>query len=239
MSAPDHVKHKILLMGTDYFAQSRCVGAVVVPPDSLEFVQSSVVERRRDIRIIVSLPGRYWLPDRRDAGGDRQQFACRAINISPRAVALTAPVSGRIGEPVIADIDRLGRLKGAVARLLERGFVISIAADDEERSKLADKIEWLEKHKNFDAHDQRTSERFIPKQPCSTLILPDGTRVRCLVMDLSVSGAAISSEAHPPIGMVLAIGTVIGRVVRHFAGGFAVKFVTLQERDSVEAMIIR
>jgi len=207
--------------------------------DSPELVHSTLLERRRDIRIIVSLPGLYWLLDRESASGEPQRLACRAVNISPRAVALAAPLSGKIGDPVTADIDRLGALQGAIARILDRGFVMNIVASEEEQAKLVAKIEWLEKHKNFDACEQRTSQRFVPKEPSSTLILPDGNQLPCLVIDFSISGAAVSAAMVPEIGMVLAIGSVIGRVVRHFAGGFAVKFVSLQEWDRVEARIIR
>jgi len=56
---------------------------------------------------------------------------------------------------------------------------------------------------------------------------------------LSVSGAAISAEIVPPIGTVLAVGKVVARVVRHFAGGFSVRFVEPQSRDRVEAMVIQ
>ena len=210
----------------------------IVPLDSLPLVPASAAQQR-NIRIIASLPGRYWLADRSDARGESEQFACRAVSISPRAMALAAPVKGKIGTWVTAEIDRLGRLQGAVARVLHRGFLMSIVASDEERDRLAGRIAWIEKHKNFEARDQRAGERFMPQEPCSTLILPDGTQLQCFVFDASISGAAVSSGIPPVIGMVLAVGRVIGRVVRHFPGGFAVQFVSLQERDSIEAKLGR
>jgi len=138
-------------------------GAVVMLPEQLDGGDLYWSESRRDIRIIISLPGRYSLADRRDARGERRQFACRAVNISNHAIALAAPVNGKLGERVIADIDRLGRLQGNVVRLLERGFVMTIAASDEERAALADKIEWLEKHKNLEVPDEHSHERFMPE----------------------------------------------------------------------------
>jgi hypothetical protein len=213
-------------------------GVVTMPPEQLQRGDLAWVERRREIRIIISLPGRYSLADRRDARGERRQFACRAVNISNHEMALAAPVNGKLGERVIADIDRLGRLQGNVVRLLERGFVMTIAASDEDRAALADKIEWLEKHKNLEVPDERTHERFMPENPNSTLVLHDGSTMTCFVIDISVSGAAISADTVPAIGTVLAVGKAIGRVVRHFAGGFAVKFVDLHNRDSVEALVM-
>jgi hypothetical protein len=40
----------------------------------------------------------------------------------------------------------------------------------------------------------------------------------------------------PETGTVLAVGSVVGRVVRHFVGGFAVQFIERQSRETVEAM---
>jgi hypothetical protein len=214
-------------------------GAAVMSLNEAEFGDVVFVERRHDIRVIVNIAGRYSLSDRRDSRGERRVFACRAINVSACAIALAAPVNGKVGERVIAHIDHLGKLEGPIVRLLERGFVMNIAASEEERDKLAAKIEWLENYKNHDAPDQRADERTVPANPYSRMILPDGTVETCLVLDLSVSGAAISADTVPDLGTVLAVGRVVGRVVRHFVGGFGVQFVERQNRHNVEIMVIR
>jgi hypothetical protein len=197
------------------------------------------MERRTDVRIIVNIPGRFSLADRRNQFGERRVYACRVVNLSPRAIALASPISVKLGDRVIAQIDRLGKLHGPVARVLERGFVMNILASEEERDNLADKIEWLEKNKNHDTPDLRAERRVVPANPYSRMILPDGSNETCLVLDLSVSGAALSAATIPDIGAVLAIGTVVGRVVRHFEGGFAVQFVQRQSCENVEAAVIR
>jgi len=61
----------------------------------------------------------------------------------------------------------------------------------------------------------------------------------CFVIDLSISGVAVSADIDPEIGSVLAVGAVVGRVARCFRGGFAVKFVTVQDRVIVEEQVIR
>jgi hypothetical protein len=63
--------------------------------------------------------------------------------------------------------------------------------------------------------------------------------VPCFVVDISVSGAAVSADIVPRIGTVLAVGKVVGRVVRNIQGGFAVQFVEAQDRQEVEALVIR
>jgi hypothetical protein len=56
---------------------------------------------------------------------------------------------------------------------------------------------------------------------------------------MSVDGAAVSVQVQPPIGMPLAIGACIGRVVRHLPDGFAIKFVERQNRIDLNRLIIR
>ena len=191
-----------------------------------------------DIRIIANIPGRYSLADLRNARGERRVFACRAVNLSCHAIAFAAPVRGKVGDRVIANIERLGRLEGPIDRLLERGFVMSIAATPEERNSLAAKIAWLDSHKNHDVSERRTDRRTVPVNPHSKIILPDGRVESCLILDLSVSGVAVSADTVPEIGTIMAVGSVVGRVVRHFIDGFAVQFVQRQHHDTVEHMVI-
>jgi hypothetical protein len=211
--------------------------ATIVMSGGTQNMDVVVLDRRRDIRIIVSLAARVFL--KRGPGGGLIEYACRAINLSVRAVAFAAPVRTTLGEWVRAEIETVGRIEGKVERLLdERGFVVGIEATDEQRARLADKILWAEKHKDLEVSDKRKHPRFVPSKPHSIIVFADGTMADCFVIDLSISGAAIATEVTPPIGTVLAVGRVVGRVVRHFAGAFAVEFVQLQNRETLESMAI-
>ncbi|HEY5216702.1 MAG TPA: PilZ domain-containing protein, partial [Pseudolabrys sp.] len=125
------------------------------------------------------------------------------------------------------------------ARVLDRGFVMTIAATNEERARLADRIDWHEKNKNHDLSDGRKHKRIMPKDPRSTLVLADESRLDCFVIDMSPSGVAVSADIKPKIGTPLAVGTLVGRVVRHLADGFAVQFIELQDIDSLEQRLIQ
>jgi hypothetical protein len=48
--------------------------------------------------------------------------------------------------------------------------------------------------------------------------------VACEVVDLSLSGLSLKTTVKPPIGEVITIGQVSGRVVRHHESGIAVEF---------------
>jgi hypothetical protein len=198
-----------------------------------------IVDRREDKGVYVSLPGRYSLGDSRDSRGDARLFACRAVNISAHEIAVAAPVTAKVGVRVTANIEQLGRLRGLISRVFELGFAVGIEASNQEREMLASKIDWIERNKDFEISDNRTHVRFIPKRPLSLLTLADGSVVPCFVIDISVSGAAISADIVPKIGTPLAVGKVVGRVVRYIASGFAVRFIEAQDRREVEALVIR
>jgi hypothetical protein len=204
----------------------------------LEVPGNAAVDRRDDISVFVRLAGRYSLPNSINPGGKLRQFACRAVNISSHELALAAPVVGDVGLAVVANIEQLGRIEGSIIRLFKLGFAMSVTANDQERRILGARIDWIEQNRHFDIPDNRAHARFIPRRPLTLLSLADGSVARCFVVDISVSGAAVSAGVTPKVGTVLAIGKVVGRVTRYFAGGFAVEFIDKQDRQEVESLVI-
>jgi hypothetical protein len=189
-------------------------------------------ERRRFQRVRVNLLGRFMLQDGRE-------LPCQVVNMSPGGMAIIAPVSGQVGERVIAYVDHLGRLEGQIARLFANGFALTVAASSRKRDKLAAQLTWLANRHILDQAEDRRHERIIPRNPSARLILPNGTNVTCRIIDMSLSGAGISvpSELRPAIGAMVTIGKVSGRVVRHIEQGFAVEFTRLQHPDFLDESI--
>jgi hypothetical protein len=184
-------------------------------------------ERRRHQRVRVNLQGRYML-------ADRSEFPCQVVNISPGGIALLAPVSGAVGDRVIAYVDHLGRLEGKIARQLQNGFAMTIAATPRKRDMLAAQLTWLANRSILNLPEDRRHGRFVPKVTDARLIMPNGTNVGVRLLDLSLSGAGIGTPARPEIGSHVTIGKIPGRVVRHLEQGFAIEFQRMQHPDSVE-----
>jgi hypothetical protein len=206
-----------------------------LPPDRLAFDHT---ERRAEVRIDIGIAGKFCLANKRDADGNRRKFACRTINISQSAIVLAAPVAGAIGERVIAYFEEFGELNGAIIRVLDGGFAMKIVANQKDRAKFWDRLLWLKESKNLKLSDRRKHKRIIPQQPRSTLVLADGRILECFVIDMSASGAAVSADAVPSIGTPLAIEKVVGKVIRHFEDGFAVRFNEIQDLDRLEKKIV-
>jgi hypothetical protein len=188
---------------------------------------------------VLSVSGRYSFKNWYDSQGKPRVFSCRLVGISPHEMMLIVPVIGRAGASVTVECEEFGQWEGIVSHPTRQGFTMQIKATDEQRAKLADKIAWHEKFQKRETTDKRKHKRIVPTNPLSTLILADGSCLRCFVIDMSVSGVAVSADITPELRMPLAVGKVVGRVVRHIAGGFAVKFVELQDIRSLERMIIQ
>ena len=184
-------------------------------------------ERRRHQRVRVNLLGRYMLPDRRE-------FPCQVINMSPGGMALIAPVNGQVGERVIAYVDHLGRLEGAVARHIENGFAMTISATARKRDKLAAQLTWLANRSILNLPEDRRHGRIVPRNPSAHLIMPSGVNVGVRIIDISLSGAGVATQHRPEIGSAVTLGRITGRVVRHLEDGFAMEFTRLQHPDSLE-----
>jgi hypothetical protein len=184
-------------------------------------------DRRRFQRVNVNLLGRYMLADRRE-------FPCQVINMSPGGMAAMAPVDGQPGERIIAYVDHLGRLEGHIARQFQNGFAMTIAATARKRDKLAAQLTWLANRHLLDSPEDRRHGRVAPKNPISRLIMPNGVNLACRIIDISQSGAGIATEQRPPMGALVTLGKVQGRVVRHLENGFAIEFTRLQHPDFLE-----
>src|ERR1700752_1579426 len=156
-------------------------------------------ERRRHQRVKVDLLGRYMLADRRE-------FPCQVINMSPGGMALVAPVAGNPGRALLAYVDHGGRLEGVIARHFENGFAMTIAATPRKRDKLAAQLTWLANRGILGLPEDRRHGRITPRNPMARLILPNGTNIAVRVIDISESGAAISTEHRPDVGAPVTIG---------------------------------
>lgn len=168
---------------------------------------------------------------------DRREFTCQVIDMSPGGAALMIPAVARQGERVVAYIDHIGRVEGQVARLMDGGFAMTLSMTQRKRDRLAAQLTWLANRHILNLPEDRRHERFVPRNPFSRLILPDGTEIKCRVLDVSPSGAAITGlTTKPAIGTPVTLGLMRGRVVRLFDEGVAVEFSVLHTEDTLHRM---
>ncbi len=195
--------------------------------EAAPLVDVKAIERRRHQRVKLVLLGRYMLED-------RHEYPCQTIDISPGGVAIEGPVSGQIGERVVAYFNQIGRVEGAIARHLDKGFAIQMRLPVLKREKLAEQLTWLVNRHALGLPEDRRHERITPHFTRTNLRTPDGREYPARLIDISISGAAMNVEASPAIGSPVVVGSTAAQVVRHFSGGIAVEFSRLLPADSFD-----
>lgn len=186
-------------------------------------------ETRRFRRVRVDLLGRFMLSDRRE-------FPCQVADMSPGGAGIIAPIIGKLGEQVIAYLDHVGRIEGMVIRHIPNGFGMTIEASPRKRDKLADQLTWLTNRHLLGSADDRVHPRIVPRNAFVTVTLPDGEKVPGRMLDMSMTGTAISGVPGLKVGDVVQISRTMGRVVRLVERGFAVEFSLQQPRDTIVAL---
>ena len=176
-----------------------------------------LTDRRRHQRVAVSLLGRYMLPN-------RLEYPCQTLDISPGGALLTAPVRGAIGDRIIVYFEHLGRVEGEITRHIDEGFAISIVATLRKRDKIANQLTWLANRNALGLPEDRRHERIIPRNPVTVLRFENGREKTVRIVDISLSGVAITIENGPALGTAVTIGSTHGKVVRRFDGGVAIEF---------------
>ena len=183
-------------------------------------------------RVKISVLGRYML-------ANRSEFPCQVLEMSPGDAVVIAPVAGNPGEKVIAYLDHLGRVEGTILESIDGGFTMDIAASPRKRDKMAAQLTWLANKDVLNLPEDRRHERVVPDNRHSTVVLDDGRRYNCKILDISLSGAAIELAVRPAMGTPVTLGRMRARVVRHFQDGVAVEFASSQEMLTVVQQNLR
>jgi PilZ domain len=188
----------------------------------------------------IAVDGSYSLQRRwYDAEGTLRSFACRTTRVSPFRMIVEVPVVGHIGERLTSYFREFGEFEGVISHTMQGSFLVEMEMTAAHRARLAEKLAWLEKKfKDASVQDAREDARIIPPTSHSVMILADGSVHGCFIIDISSSGAAISAEMQLPIGTPLAVGACVGRVIRVFETGFAIRFLERQNIDDLSRLII-
>ena len=144
-----------------------------------------------------------------------------------------SPVEVDIGERIVAYFDEIGGIEGSVVRVFEGGFAMGLKATQHKRDKLAAQITWLVNKDELAVSPGRRHERVAVANKSSTLKLPDGIAVDCQVLDVSLSGASIGTDARPPIGSEVTLGKLRCRVMRYHERGIGVQFLDIPDPEAL------
>lgn len=180
--------------------------------------------------VTISLPGRLMR-------ADHSEHDCVVESMSPGDAVITCSSRASEGERIVAYLDHIGRIEGKVTSASGRSFTIALNATERKRDKLAAQLTWIANKHELGLPEDRRHDRTAADSPMSEILLDDGRRYPCRIIDLSMSGAAIEIDVRPAFGTMVVLGNMRGRVVRHFQEGIAMEFMSVQPTDRVQQMV--
>lgn len=180
------------------------------------------IDRRLYKRIPLELKGRFMLPD-------RSEHDCLVRDISGSGLSLITPLTGEVGDRVVAYISEIGRLEGDIVRTFDDGFAIELRITPFKREKLLRTLCTLDQSAEAEETAARRHHRFVPQKRGSDFTLPDGRSYPCEVIDMSLSGASIRVGVVPGIGTTVYLGKMRGTVARHHREGVAIEFTDMPD----------
>ena len=151
-----------------------------------------------------------------------EEFACEAIEASAHAMTIVARRRVAIHEPVVCYLNQIGVVHGLVSQCVANGFVIELDVSADRRSHIAARLEWQATRTS----EQRAAPRIVPIHRAVEVRLGDAAALRGLILDISLSGAAITLDQpiDPVIGSLVRVGKRYATVVRLLKDGIAVQF---------------
>ncbi|MEO0619905.1 MAG: PilZ domain-containing protein [Pseudomonadota bacterium] len=184
-------------------------------------------DRRRFRRVELSILGRFMRQN-------REEHHCRIVDISVSGASLQGPLTVEIGERIVVYFDELGRLEGTVVRRMNDGFAVAFNATERKREKLAEQLTWLINRNILGLPDERKFERLVPVRKEVTLYLPNDAQLACTIIDVSIGGASIATDARPALGTQIVLGRLRGHVVRHHESGLGIEFTDQQTKTALD-----
>jgi hypothetical protein len=168
-----------------------------------------------DAAICFRTPGNYAI-------NGRHSLPCSTVGITARGLELCAMVKPQIGDSIDAIFNIIGRLQGHVCELTRVGVIMVL--DAEVHAGLREQIAFLADPSLNDA--QRRHFRITPRTPETTIRAADRLAFPARVVDFSISGACIETDAPIGIGEKIDFARFTrARIVRAFGGRrFGVEF---------------
>ena len=180
---------------------------------------SSWQEQRRHRRVQLDISVRFML-------SDQTEYIGTILDISAGGLALLSDAKPALGTAVVFYIDDLGRYEGQVRRILDHGFAVEFSLSDNKKDKTADNLTWLiNRQLVADQNDRQHQRSVLMKE--ATLKRADGSQLACEIIDMSLGGVLLSVTDRPPIGEIIEIGQMEGRVVRHTETGVGIEFLNV------------
>jgi PilZ domain len=179
---------------------------------------TSTQEKRKYERISLSLKGQLFDP------GDETEISCELVNLSAGGAALKTDSELPAGKHMVVYIEGFGRYEGTVVVHGNGTLALHFTIGELKRKRLAEMLHQFVSRGLPGITELRRFER-TASSSSGEIVLENGNRLTCDILDISLDGASLKTDGRPEIGEVVALGRSLGRVVRHHRHGIAIQYV--------------
>ena len=180
-------------------------------------IARATAERRKHLRLEVDLSGKFFIP------AEQREETCRIVDLSPTGARVASSFVPANDAQLVLYIDQFGRFECDVMRTEWGHFGVLFRCSALKQARLAEQLEIIAKQGAPQPATLRRHDRG-EGGALSQFTRSSGQTAHCEVLDLSLSGLSLKTNVKPPVGEVITIGHVSGRVVRHHETGIAVEF---------------
>lgn len=178
-----------------------------------------MTERRATPRIKVILPTLCWNQFRPD-------FYAITDDVSHHGIRFKSAVVPEVGEALVCSIRYAGSLETEVIRSGKQRFAVRILRAEYPLRLIAQNLVSLAQDQQVIPVAERTAPRIVPKEQDVVITTALGVMIPGRVLNISVSGVAVSLDETIEVGTLVLIGSTPAKVSRSFENGIGAAFLS-------------
>ena len=190
-----------------------------------------MIERRMTPRVKLVLPALCWSRSRSDFYPVTEDVAQDGI----RFECATTPL---LGETLTCSIRHTGSMETRVVRVGKQRFAVRVLRAEYPLRLVAQNLLSLAEEQNAAPVAQRIHERIVPDAADVVVTTPHGSMIPGRVLNVSVSGAAVSVDEPIAIGTLIMIGSTPAKVARSFENGIGAAFLSPLQGGRVDSTVV-
>ena len=175
------------------------------------------LERRGYRREKITLRGKLFVPS------TQAEIDCRLTDLSPGGARIDACGVPEKGTQVVLYAESFDRFAGSIVWSSKDSSGIQFNCSPGKQARTAEKLYFHLIGEPLPRTHTRSPRRTVAPQT-RELRRDNGESAIFVVIDISLTGAALRTRSRPAIGEVITMGKVKGRVARYIEDGFAVEF---------------
>ncbi|KQP61852.1 hypothetical protein ASG40_03805 [Methylobacterium sp. Leaf399] len=178
-----------------------------------------MIERRAMTRVKLVLPALCW-------GKARPDFYAVTDDVTGFGIRFKSATVPAVGERLTCSIRHAGSIETRVIRAEKHRFAVRVLRAEYPLRLVARNLVSLANEQNARPPAERAAPRIVPREQEVVVTTALGATIPGRVLNISVSGAAVSLDRPLAVGTLIMIGNTPAKVARAFDNGIGAAFLS-------------